>query len=330
MMRFGVSLPWHVCTLKLIACACALAQIPQDQPRRCGRADEQPTLPAGTSFVPNPNAELTLRLLNGELKTIDLEPAEAVLQVCQLTDHRLVVFGAIGGGDGPAVWILSQIDGRKIDMFGARNAILSPDQHWVVFRRYYPRTAEIMTDDYLLYDLTKGPSQNEMPSEPPGAPNPPGRQIYPATVGHVPVNGALLEPAQVHTFAADSFYWSPDSRHVVFADRVEKSGTETTSVVVVEVGEKDLTTYVHPLNTSEMCAGAELGPRIAAGATLRGVEFAPARGKLPEIWARFSRDDSPASINPACAKPVRLYDANLKRAEIQVGRKPIGSRKKHE
>ena len=38
---------------------------------------------------------------------------------------------------------------------------MSPDQRWLAFRKFYPARTELpVTEEYLVYDLTKTPAQN--------------------------------------------------------------------------------------------------------------------------------------------------------------------------
>jgi hypothetical protein len=309
--------------LVLLLVTAVLSQIPQDRPELCGPRKGAIPLPPGTTFaLSRGSSDFTLRLKDGTLKVIDLEAPEEVQQVCPIKEDRLLVFGAVGGGDGPFVWILNQVDGARLDLIGSRNPVLSPDQHWIAYRKFYGRFSEIFTDEYLLYDLTKDRAGNLLPSEVPAEGNPPGRQMYPATAKHVPFNNILYDPKRVHTFASDSFFWSPDSKYLVFADRLGVEEVNATSIVLVKVQTNSLTTYVHPLGTKEMCGGIDLGPGVASGATLYSVDFGNVQGDLPEIWASFTRENTPGSIHPSCAKPLHLRSGDFKPAAVEVHAKP--------
>ena len=149
MMRLRVS---SICGLALavLAASLGLAQIPQERPELCGGSAKTVPLPAGTMFSFSQTAsDFTFKLSNGATKTLDLDPAEEMLQVCPIAGDRLLVFGTVGGGHGPSIWIISRVDGAKLDVLELRSPTVSPDQQWVAYRRFYPRFSEICGDDYL-------------------------------------------------------------------------------------------------------------------------------------------------------------------------------------
>src|SRR6266853_6642353 len=119
-------------------------------------------------------------------------------------------------------------------------------------------------------------------------------------------------------FASESFYWSPDSRFVVFGDHVGRS----TSVVVVDVAAKDLPVYVHSLNPSEICSGDGLRDDLKAAARLSNVEFGAVRENLPNVWAHFSLGLVPMPSGTTCTKTPLLHSGNLKRGAVEA-HKPL-------
>ena len=109
-----------------------------------------------------------------------------------------------------------------------------------------------ITDEYLLYDLTKDAAgKRSFPGIDPSLVERYGRTIYPVTRNHVPFENHGVQPDQVHSFESTSFFWAPDSKWVVFADRLES----TVSIVLVQVGEKDLTTLVRPISPADGACG---------------------------------------------------------------------------
>jgi len=225
------------------------------------------------------------------------------------------VFGTVAGGDGPQVWIIDHTGGQILDGIGSRDAMVSPDQHWLVYRKFYPRNSEWPSEEYLLYDLTKDKATNRLPSEVPQEPNPPGRQIYPVTSGHVPFNNIAPEIERVHEFVSESFFWSADSKFVAFADRF----LGTTSIVFVAVGEKSLTTYSHALVADEiLCGGQPVSPQSIAGLTLHRLEFGPSQVAIPDVSVYFGHQGIPGRVHTSCNSPLRLHATKLRQAQIEV------------
>ena len=199
-------------------------------------------------------ASLTITLTDGSTKTIDLDVADSITQVCPISKNRLLVFGPIGGGDGYAIWVLSNTSGAILDTIGARDPSVSPDQHWIAYRQRYPPNAEIPAEEYMLYDLTKDAAGNQLTDPQYG--NPPGRLMYPVTQNHTPMGNLEITPEQAHAWASNTFFWSPDSRFVAFADRFQ----DKTSFVLVRIDNGEITAYVHPIDTSELCTARGLSP----------------------------------------------------------------------
>lgn len=288
------------------------AQIPQNQPELCGRPGQTIPVPEGTTFSYSADgapANLTMTIKDGSAKTVDLGVADAIPQVCPIAGNRLLVFGNVAGEDGPHVWIMNQVDGRVIDHIGSRGPVLSPDQRWLMYRQFYPPRVQIVTENYLLYDLAKDAAGNREWDGDPGYPRPEGREVYPVTANNIPLHPMdKLEP--LHDFTSESFYWSSDSRFVAFADFTG----HTESIVLVRVGDRDLTTYVHPLRDSEICEGGSQTAYTIQAATLHSVEFLPAASSLPGVWAHFSN----IPCRHPLSQPLRLHAEDFKPAEIEL------------
>lgn len=297
--------------LTFVCATAAQAQILQNQPELCGKPGVAVALPEGTSFTYTDglSASLTLKLKNGTSKTVDLVLASSVPQVCPLEGSRLLVFGTVVGQDGPHVWIISQIDGAVLDHIGSRDPVLSPDQHWLIYRQFYPPHVEVVAEFYLLYNLAKDATGNSPPEIDRRFPRPSGRQVYPVTSDHFPHrHDEVLEPT--HEFESESFYWSPDSRFVVFADT---TATGSKTIILVKVEESDITTYTHPLQEGEICANRTDLRGVLRGAILHGVEFIPTQAPLPDVWATFS--------GIRCDDPLRLRAQDFKQAAVEVHKK---------
>lgn len=299
---------FNLWALAFLFAVVGVAQVPQDQPQLCGKSDVAVPLPEGVTFVgvDGGSSDLTLKLKNGSIKTVDLELPSSVPQVCPISRDRLLVFGTVAREDGPHVWIVSQLDGSILDHIGSRDPLVSPDQHWLAFRKFYPPRATVIAEEYLLYDLTKDPAENRTPGPEPSRPIREGRQIYPVTnKSHIPLAADDdLEPR--HEFMSDSFFWSSDSKFLAFADWSAQTGT--TSIVVANIGEKELTSYLRPVVESEVCGDGRARP--ASREMVHHIEFASTRGALPDVWVH------PKAY--ACNKPMLLRGTDFKPAEIEV------------
>ncbi|PWU11898.1 MAG: hypothetical protein C5B51_01810 [Terriglobia bacterium] len=282
-----------------------LAQIRQDQPQLCGKPNEAVPLPEGMTFKSTLEAGgdgLTIELKDGSIKTIDLKLPGTVSQVCPLRGDRLLVFGEVAGNDGPHVWIVSRIDGGILDHIGSRDPVVSPDQHWIAYRQFYPQRSVVVSERYLLYDLTKGREGNRILSDDPTYEGLAGEEVYPVTKDHRPLGPYdSLEP--LHS-SISTFFWSSDSKFVAFGDTGESGFS---SIVVAKLGATDLTTYTRPINGEEIC-GKGWG-RTVDYHMLQRLEMVPEQG-VPDIWIY------PDIGN--CNQPVLIRGREFKAGQIEV------------
>ena len=293
----------------------AWSQIPQDRPALCGNPDRPVPVPPGiVAITALASADITLTLSGGSRKSLELTgPNDGIRQVCPLNHDRLLVFGPVNRDDGYIVWIISQVDGVILDVFGARNPQVSPDQHWLVYRQRYPSVVENVFEQYLLYDLTKTPAENASANANPHFKPPPGRMEYPVTAGRTRLENLEVAPGQRHEFASETFFWSPDSRFVVFGDRMAGH----VSVVAVSVVGKDTVTYLHQLFRTEICDSA--GPKVALDgfARLSNVDFGIAPSSVPRFSAHFSLPPGPGG-GEDCTKAPLFHSGNLMRAAVET------------
>jgi len=275
----------------------ALAQIAQNQPELCGRPNASIPLPPRISAGPSgTHTALTIGLDNRDVTT-ELWGVQTVQQVCPLDGKRLLLFTTKGGGDA-TIFIMSQTTGAMLDSFLVQTPAVSPDQHWLAMRDWIIPSSRIpVTDQYLLYDLTKDAAANrQYPGVAPGTALRYGRTMYPVVHNHVPFENHGVRAEQLHSFGGRSFYWSADSQYVVFTDRF---GDEL-NLVLVKVGEKDLTALVHSLSDATLC-----GALAAASVTV------PRYGVL-EVQATFTGG------SPQCITVLTLHDEDFQPAKEEV------------
>src|SRR4051812_20198962 len=98
----------------------------------------------------------------------------------------------------------------------------------------------VQSEQYMLYDLLASAQANRHGSTPYTS-DIPGDVIYPAASGGEPTDVADVPDSARHDFRSGSFYWSPDSRYLAFADDVG----ESLSMVLVSVDSGKIRSFVH-------------------------------------------------------------------------------------
>jgi hypothetical protein len=202
--------------------------------------------------------------------------------------------------------IVDRKTGELLDSFEAYDPVVSPDQHWLIMRDFYPAQSEVSdSEEYLLYDLTKDPAGNTVPNRPAYTGKVRGRVVYPVVAQGVPFEHSGLDDKQRHGFGSKSFYWAPGGQAVVFADI-----TEGFSIVMVEPGADGTNALVHQLSESEVCEqGAKASIRSA------GIAVADARiGTDRTVELQFKSSDTGA-CNPL---RVILHREDFKPAQMET------------
>lgn len=254
------------CLLFLLLCCLtnkAHAQISQDRPELCGSV-ESARLPDGISIstaVGQGTSELSINYPKATIRLPGVQ--DEIRQVCSIPGHRILVFGAAGGSYN--VTIVDLAHGVVADSFYAYDPVTSPDQHWIVSRAYYPPRSQVrFSEEYLLYDLTKSREANQLVPASPQA-DLAGLVIYPVVKNGTPFERTALSEEQVHTFCSSSFYWSSDSRFLVFGDCLN----EAFSVILLDT--QSLITKTHALESSDICEQDD--ETTGVDAKLAGVSF---------------------------------------------------------
>ena len=290
---------WRAWTLVLALALPVLGQIAQDHPELCGKPNGYVPLPPNVIAFSSDDVEsmLTMRL-NSSTANIRMGPVERVQEVCPVGGNKLLVFGLLNDPTANDIYLIDATTGAELDSFTVSNPAVSPNQHWLATRLWWPGFVDPPSSvQYYLYDLTKDAAGNKLPGVDYRYVPHLGRTMYPATPKHLPFENDQ-PPERKHIFEGGSFQWAPDSQSVLFLDRTLAAGLV---VVLVRIGADDLTTYIHPL-------GAD-----ACASILSRVDFGSAEGSAaPNVRMQFE----------SSCPPLNLSGRDFKLAEIEV-HKPI-------
>ena len=299
----------NLCRFLLLAAVLAmpaLSQIEQQNPELCGSPAGSVPVPAGVAAVSTPDEDSQVSITrNGSVARIAIYGL--IRQVCPLGGDKLAIFATFYGSVVNDVYIVDGRTGSVLDNVFGDTALISPDQHWLAYKNHFVPQGEVsQSDEYLLYDLTKSPSENRIP----GADDK-GRVMYPVVPGNVPFNSFGLPDTQVHSFAADSLYWAPDSKSIVFADELSSGQL---SIVLVRIGAKEeITAYVRPVETSEICPALSLSH----------ADVSPAGDSSFKVLSQFRSHDA-----AACGPTTLLYYSNEFRLAETEHHAPLPPRKR--
>ena len=280
------------------------AQISQDHPALCGSA-EFAQLPNGISIVTTAGQGTSVLSMTDPKSTVQLPGVQdEIRQVCSIPDNRLLIFGWAAGSYN--VIIVDRLHGTVEDSFYAFDPTTSPDRHWIVIRAFYPPQSQVtFSEEYQLYDLSKAPDGNRMTPPASQAATGSGRLIYPSLPSGVPVERTNLPEEQTHSFCSESFYWSMDSRFVVFGDC--RNGLFSLVLVDTRLGE----TQVRPFKPSELCERAAMKGNQGSEVKLSDASFQAARGEHRSIRVRLSSNQS------SCSRDLVLDTADFTRAAVE-------------
>jgi hypothetical protein len=269
----------HALSIRLLTFGIVFAisifgQITQSNPGLCGDEGRSVPLPSNIWAVTGTSGVLsTVFLKTNNSDTPAQIPLKAanIEQVCPIGNDRLLVFGATIPG-AYLVAIVSTQTGTLLDSFDSYEPVVSPDQHWLVSRDFYPPQSEIpFSEEYLLYDLTKDSAANHAPGSTVYTANMAGRVVYPVVNQGTPFEHSGLPQDQRHRFASDSFYWSPDSKTFLFGDTVNGR----LSAILVAVSGAGIHTYDHPITATAACEQGKLGNVPASSLVISHAEVGP-------------------------------------------------------
>jgi hypothetical protein len=237
-----------------------------------------------------------------------------IAEVCPLSDGRLVVFGDMGGA--VAVYLIDKTKASVMDMFWAYYPVISPDQRWIAYLKFYPLHGVEGSNQYMIYDLTKTPTQNRPDDEPKHTIDvgvvifPPGHQNYPGSNTQLPKDQQHL--------GGTKLYWSSDSRAILFEDRTASDR----GIVLITLDEKGSPTPSrHTLTEAEIC-----GRNIQNGSLhtwrLERAEIGPDRTGSRAILV----DLGSSGDNRCTPHVVQLHREDFQPSKTEVNGKPTYTR----
>lgn len=291
------------------------SQTPQSSTAVCGSGSPA-SLPANIGIASDESNGISyVRFdVRGGTKTLTLRAVEHVRAVCPIGEHEIIIFGALTGGvsAGYEVVIASTQTGALLTSWESYTPVISPDHQWLIMRKFYPpQTALTVSEEYLLSPLWGIRPDRRVERNQNGEP-PAAAVVYPLGQTNAFMSNIGVPPDQVHIFRSRSFFWSEDSRAVVFADSVQGS----LNAVLVEINGDRVTTLVHPITAQELCQPP--APTIS-GSTLDDAYVGPEGGSGGrEIQLKFTT--SSAACKPK-AVVVHTGDFQKPKPEFHPVRK---------
>jgi hypothetical protein len=140
------------------------AQITQDHPELCSAGSVAISIPPGIAGMTNSVTGTSDLILTTKADTSRLKipgGMDEAQQACPLPGNRALIFGVAA----PSLYNLVLVNtstGAPIDSFYAFSPVISPNQRWLIMRKFYPLGGSTTTvsEEYLLYDLRKGRAEN--------------------------------------------------------------------------------------------------------------------------------------------------------------------------
>jgi hypothetical protein len=288
-------------------------QIAQTHPEYCGLPGDVNPPPSDISASLDPQGHATLYIGRGNsargiLLMLDSLPSliSELTQVCPLSHGRMVVFADYVGTD---LYIVDPSKTALVDSFLAYNPVISPDQRWIAYMKFYPRGVEGAAE-YMIYDLTKTPTQNRPDGV--GGSIDVGKVIFPPGHENFPASNTVGPVDQEH-LGGTRLYWAADSRAILFGERA-RSGP---GIVFITLDEKGVpSAFRHPLTPAEIC-GRDIPSGSPLSWRLDQVEIGPDAAGSRVILLDIGSGDS------RCAPHVlQLHSEDFQTAKTEVHVRP--------
>jgi hypothetical protein len=214
------------------------------------------------------------------------------------------------------VYMVDRAKAVQLDSFTAYNPVLSPDQRWIAYTKFYPAQVE-GSSEYMIYDLAKTPEQNRPAGVEPTDTENVGRVIFP--LGHQNFPGSNTNLAEeLRHFGTGRLFWAPDSRAILFEDRTPTDA----GIVLVTIDEKGTpAASSHTLSASEIC-GRETATGNTQSWKLDRVDIGPGATGSRAI----SVDLSTTGGDRCIPHVLQLRSEDFKAAKVEENVRPAYSR----
>lgn len=291
--------------LSILSLCPTWAQITQSHPEYCGISGGVNPPLLNISATLNPNSHTVLYVgQSGSVVTLSDYFITEISEICPLSDGRLVVFGDMGGTE---VYIVDPTKASVLDSFMAYRPVMSPNQRWIAFIKFYPLHGVQGSDEIMLYDLSKTPAQNRPDGDVKETIDvgnlifPPGHQNFPGSNVVTPSDNRIIRYVM-------QLSWASNSHAILFEDRAESDP----GIALVTIDQNGAASaFRHTLSDTETC-----GRVIAAGTSpqtwrLDRAEFAPngaitldisSDGCAPHVL-QLSRDDFQPATSEIHVRP---------------------------
>ena len=166
---------------------------------------------------------------------------------------------------------------------------VSPDGTRIAYVKVYPiHFMENVSNEYLIYDLSRSPADNRNAGIAGNDDTNVGAAIYPLGSKNVPGDNLNVPSSLSHQLASDGFFWSPDSKKVVFADRT--NGSNFLVAVDLSAGVKNPSVAELPLESEKIINRdhcQEYSRKEAYAFNVSKVEFSDASSSVLKLHFNF-------------------------------------------
>jgi len=196
---------------------------------------------------------------------------------------KLIVRGMVNGS-GSEIVLVDPRSNKLLDKFLCYLPSPSPDGRYIAFTKFYPlHFAGNIEDHYMLYDVAKDSKENR-PSGFVGDDKNVGVPVYPFQIGNKVGDNVELPDGPVHHGVSAGFFWKPDSKQFLFADRLEPQNEF--SLILVDINRNGRITVRTAQQPDDPFCSVLKDPqqKLSCNVLVRKVDFHPAPESALKIW----------------------------------------------